>query len=813
MAGELTTLEELNTQIKDALDNKLTPSADIIKQFAQTIGTITLDSGEILKTLKYWQDENQASFDTFLNELRESSDTNYQRLLEMRVLATQTQEASNLALGAANYQGVFVVGSTNAVAGASYAYQNEIWFCLANTSDTPVRGNSAWKNGLDEKRVVALANDTVVDNVAYAFVGASLSGQEYLLIDRAYFVRGGFSGFSGVIKTIADIDQISKTVTLEDNSSFTAKLILREPIYRTTSDLQNGNPLNCRPDVSLWHELGLVIKTQQFDGDDNIGGGEYVVLSTSEKDGGAWSGYEGVSCFRHLESDFWFCLLNSADDIYSFGGHKNPNNASASVALTRVARFGDSTHNFQSRFDVTRTALLEGSIKTNTILNFNNLDAGIVCDTHDGFTIRNLNLRGKTQEGLLSIKGSGIISVSDIVSQNSSGPVLRLTDGTQDGHVDDVDILVCGDADLGQEAGSCLFVGDNVNNIDFKHFRVEAPLQTAMYFKNAQTLLFYGNGKIDGSGYGGLTLNPFVVLENSSVKFRDFNITGFQSYPLEIKGRSLLDFDGRINNGKSNAVFYGTELYNEIGILNGFLRGTLLSPKVRARGSIQMRSLNTSGNNINSVISFKSPDPMLKPNTGNDGRVNILSVTSLGNRVYQAALTEWTGSGYTTPSANDVYVGGILCNLSTGAPLAVITSQAGSLIRFTTFGSTFPANVCFVKYTKYDGVHLDIDIDVSGLETEFNLVEIKQSVTVTSTSYSSTTGLTTVQLDSSVTNDELVGLFLYNSSSDEYYYISGNSGSQLYLIHDRTSLSNGAYNVTLGNPKAGKGISVNWVNP
>lgn len=52
--------------------------------------------------------------------------------------------AAATAQGFANYEGVFQVGITNAIAGKSYGFNGRVWACLSNTNQAPSSSSQSW---------------------------------------------------------------------------------------------------------------------------------------------------------------------------------------------------------------------------------------------------------------------------------------------------------------------------------------------------------------------------------------------------------------------------------------------------------------------------------------------------------------------------------------------------------------------------------------------------------------------------------------------------------------------------------------------
>ena len=67
------------------------------------------------------------------------------------VLKSETNDIKNEAqtflygsMLATNFKGVFVVGTTNALLGEMWSYDNTMWLCLQNTSETPDISSTKW---------------------------------------------------------------------------------------------------------------------------------------------------------------------------------------------------------------------------------------------------------------------------------------------------------------------------------------------------------------------------------------------------------------------------------------------------------------------------------------------------------------------------------------------------------------------------------------------------------------------------------------------------------------------------------------------
>ena len=175
-------LDQLTARIQDSLENKLEPSAEIMRRFAQELDIIALDSGELLKTLLYWQRENQTSFDQFLNALKQDNDNLYQYLLEMRELHLSTQAAANAASGAVNYEGDWATATGAATQGHSYSHNGSEWTLLVDlddiTTSEPSSSNGDWRRVADVERY---ANWSTLSGAKNAGLMVDHNGQTWIL--------------------------------------------------------------------------------------------------------------------------------------------------------------------------------------------------------------------------------------------------------------------------------------------------------------------------------------------------------------------------------------------------------------------------------------------------------------------------------------------------------------------------------------------------------------------------------------------------------------------------------------------------------
>lgn len=440
--------------------------------------------------------------------------------------------------------------------------------------------------------------------------------------------------------------------------------------------------------------------------------------------------------------------------------------------------------------------------------------AGLGGSATDGIEVGKLNLWGSKDTALIRVHGTGLFRLHDLMAQNNTkGSIVRFT-SSQDGTFDHFDFLACGGATPATpQVGAVVYYGPGCNNIYTRYGRFEAPRNTAIYVDGADTIRYLG-GKIDGSfGGASLTVNPFVVVANGDISFSDFTVTGFKSYPFEVVGTGKIDYKGSIGNGLAPALFKSTSAAYNLFLTSGGLPGVIYKPSVKFRGTVGFSSQNTTNNKITSVISLLAPDPLMKPGLGN-GKVQITGAFDTGGGLFQAAIKEWNGTAFAAPVANDRYTGGWLVDRTTGNAFAQIVTQSGGLVQFRTTGLTSTGSEHFIQYNNVHGVPVDIEIDAPAFSQSrwtTRLVELKTTVTTTGAVYDAATGYTAVQLSAAQTNNALIGCFLWNKTSDVYYYIAANSDTQLTVMHDRAAaITNGSYEVVIGNPKAGRGIAINW---
>lgn len=522
--------------------------------------------------------------------------------------------------------------------------------------------------------------------------------------------------------------------------------------------------------------------------------------------------------------------LKSTADVRQFGalagvgGNQAPAFAQALSYAAQQARGFISVPVGQWRLTdeltITGATGIRGEAKASAIMvlesagnyGINVLGAGLGGSSTDGVDIGGINLWGSKGISLLHVHGTGLFNLHNLVAQNNTvGNIVRFT-ASQDGCLDNFDFLQCGGVGQATSDGAVVYYGPGCNNIYTRCGRFEAPRNTAIYVDNADTIRYMG-GKIDGS-YGGadLTVNPFVVCDSGSILFRDYTVTGFKNYPFSISGYGEINFNGSIGNGAAPAVFTASNPAYKTYVSVGGVPGVILKPKVIFRGSIEFSSKNTLNNKIGAVISLKAPDPLMKPNTGNNGRIQLSGVFDTGGGLFQCAIKEWNGSVWVTPATNDTYVGGWMVDSATGNAFAQILGQSGGLMQFRSNGLSSTGSEHFVQYDTFHGIPVDIQIDspaYSQARWTLRLAELKTTITTTGASYSN--GYTTVNLSATVADGSLVGCFLWNKTADVYYYISANTGSTLTVIHDRSAaITNGAYDIVIGNPKAGTGVVINW---
>lgn len=90
-------LSDLTDRIRQAIENDLEPSAEIMRRFVQELTTITLDSGELLRSLKKFQEDNQVAFDQWLQGFYSNPGQIFDALAEIRELSEKIEEDSTKA--------------------------------------------------------------------------------------------------------------------------------------------------------------------------------------------------------------------------------------------------------------------------------------------------------------------------------------------------------------------------------------------------------------------------------------------------------------------------------------------------------------------------------------------------------------------------------------------------------------------------------------------------------------------------------------------------------------------------------------------
>lgn len=103
---------------------------------------------------------DQLSYEANLaTELDATIDGMNQAVVDTETSATNAQNASDAAQAAANFEGDFTVGVTNAIKGKSYLYSGDVWLCLQNTTTTPSQGTAEWKLSVGEQYVTEAQED------------------------------------------------------------------------------------------------------------------------------------------------------------------------------------------------------------------------------------------------------------------------------------------------------------------------------------------------------------------------------------------------------------------------------------------------------------------------------------------------------------------------------------------------------------------------------------------------------------------------------------------------------------------------------
>jgi hypothetical protein len=115
--------------------------------------------------------------------------------------ASSAALAESAAIAAGNYKGEFIVGTTSALLGESYLYNNEIWLCLANTTSTPGVTNSAWKNRFDVLNAIAVSSNVEVNNVDFLASSLVYSNVNYF---HEYSSQTTYYSPTAITGTISD---------------------------------------------------------------------------------------------------------------------------------------------------------------------------------------------------------------------------------------------------------------------------------------------------------------------------------------------------------------------------------------------------------------------------------------------------------------------------------------------------------------------------------------------------------------------------------------------------------------------------------
>lgn len=449
--------------------------------------------------------------------------------------------------------------------------------------------------------------------------------------------------------------------------------------------------------------------------------------------------------------------------------------------------------------DITGSTTLDFSVTNDWGLDISG--AGLGGSSTDTITIANFNLWGNAK-ALIRMYGTGLHRVSNLVFQNSSSCGIYI-DSCQDFKISDIDMLNIGNSSTDKE-GACLYI-KNSNNVYFSLFRAESPKTYAIYadgYENSN--IKFITGKVDGNANTPST-NPFIVADNCELEFKDFGCLGAKSYPLELKQAGRLKLkDFKFARLTADAIVKADQIsYFQKPIGSGYMPGVIMSPKVTFNDCyIMAESDNSTTVSVKSLIYSKAPDLNQKP----DG-TDMLEVTSGftdANSRMQYTLKYWNGTSYVVPPANDKYVGSYLTHKQTGKRNRIIYNiSSGTARSEDPKTADFPNGQFYrAEFARENGLLVsvkDLVVDYRTARNVFTKFFKQASVTVSTAAWDAANWRTVVTLSTTQTDSQFKGMYLYNSTTNKYYLIRDNLGTQLFLEYDVTvDITAGSWEIRAG---------------
>lgn len=175
----MASLNELVQRLETALSNKLEPDSEILRRFVHEVEVIGLNSGELLRSLKKFQIDNEdvfnntirgftEEFDEFLEGLKNDQTDVYQWLLEIRQLKTDIEKTAELAFSITAYKGEWLNASGVSNTPASWSHNGYFWVQLVDipniASEEPTPTNTKYRKVIDVKDIGAALQQSLGDN-------------------------------------------------------------------------------------------------------------------------------------------------------------------------------------------------------------------------------------------------------------------------------------------------------------------------------------------------------------------------------------------------------------------------------------------------------------------------------------------------------------------------------------------------------------------------------------------------------------------------------------------------------------------------
>lgn len=175
----MASLNELVQRLETALTNKLEPDSEILRRFVHEVEVIGLNSGELLRSLKKFQIDNEdvfnntirgftEEFDEFLEGLKNDQTDVYQWLLEIRQLKTDIEKTAELAFSITTYKGEWLNASGVSNTPASWSHNGYFWVQLVDipniASEEPTPTNTKYRKVIDVKDIGAALQQSLGDN-------------------------------------------------------------------------------------------------------------------------------------------------------------------------------------------------------------------------------------------------------------------------------------------------------------------------------------------------------------------------------------------------------------------------------------------------------------------------------------------------------------------------------------------------------------------------------------------------------------------------------------------------------------------------